>query len=244
MDQGRAQPSRRMAFAASMGGVLALAGCGSAKGEDGKSGAGEEEVSATEDLMREHGVLRRILIVYRETGGWLGQGRTDFDAAALGKAADLFHVFGEEYHERALEEQHVFPVLQKVGGAGGALVPILLAQHERGRKITVYIRSRCAAGKIAGAAAPALSRTLLDFARMYEAHTAFEDTVPFQAWKAALSENQRDQESRLFEQIERSRFGGDGFEMAVRQISEIEQKLGLADLARYTAAPPPGGPWP
>ncbi len=240
MDQNLARPSRRMAFAVGAGGALAtglsLAGCGRGKGGGDKGGG---EVSATEDLMREHGVLRRILVVYRETAGWLGQGRTDFDATALGQAADLFRAFGEEYHERALEEQHIFPVLKKAGGAGGALAPILLAQHDRGRQITAYVRARCAAGKIAAADAQALSRTLLDFTRMYEAHTAFEDTIVFQAWKKALSDRQRDEAGDQFEQIERSHFGGDGFEMAVGQISQIEQKLGLSDLARYTAAPPP-----
>ena len=30
--------------------------------------------------------------------------------------------------------------------------------------------------------------------------------------------------------------------MAGGQITEIEQKLGLADLARYTTAPPPAAP--
>jgi hemerythrin-like domain-containing protein len=238
MEQDLARPSRRAAFAAggALAAGLALAGC--ARGQGGDKGGGED-VSATEDLMREHGVLRRILIVYRETGGWLGQGRTNFDVAALGQAADLFRAFGEDYHERALEEQHIFPVLQKAGGAGGELVPVLLAQHNRGREITAYIRGRVGGGRIAAADAPELSRALLDFARMYEAHTAFEDTVAFQAWKHALSPKQQDQASDEFEKIERSHFGGDGFDMAVGQISQIEQKLGLSNLARYTAAPPP-----
>jgi hemerythrin-like domain-containing protein len=241
MDRDLARPSRRLAFAAGAGGALAaglaLAGCGGGKGEKGSG----EDVSATEDLMREHGVLRRILVVYNETAGWLAKGRTDFDAVALGQAADLFRAFGEEYHERELEEQHIFPTLQKVGGPGGALVPTLLAQHNRGRELTAYIRARCAGGKIAAAQAPDVARVLTDFTRMYAAHTAFEDTVAFQAWKQALSEKQRDEAGETFEKIERSHFGGDGFDMAVDQVAQIEQRLGLADLARYTAGPPPAG---
>jgi hypothetical protein len=72
---------------------------------------------------------------------------------------------------------------------------------------------------------------------MYEAHTAFEDTIAFQAWKRALSDKERAQVAETFEKIERSHFNGDGFEMAAGQIAQIEQRLGLADLARYTAAP-------
>ena len=42
-----------------------------------------------------------------------------------------------------------------------------------------------------------------------------------------------------FEDIERRQFGKDGFEDAVAQIGQIEEALGLADLARFNAPPPP-----
>lgn len=233
MDQDQARPSRRAAFL-SAGGVLAaglaLASC-SKRPEKPEAG----EVSAVEDLMREHGVLRRILVIYREAAGWLTQGRTGFDAGALGQAADLFRAFGEEYHERELEEQHLFPQLQKAGGPGAALVPVLLAQHARGREATAFVRARCAGGKIAVADAAPLAKVLLDFTRMYEAHTAFEDTVAFQAWRRSLSPKDLAAAGEQFEQIEHSHFGGDGFDMAVDQVAQIEQRLGLADLSRYTA---------
>jgi hypothetical protein len=37
---------------------------------------------------------------------------------------------------------------------------------------------------------------------------------------------------------ERQTFGRDGFEHAVKEIAEIEQTLGFADLAQFTAPPP------
>jgi hemerythrin-like domain-containing protein len=236
MTQHLARPSRRAAFVATGGALaagLALAGCGGKPTDKSKG----DDVSANEDLMREHGVLRRILVVYRETAGWLEAGRTDFDASALGQAADLFRAFGEDYHERELEEQHIFPQLQKTGGPAADLVPVLLAQHARGREATAFVRARCAGDRIAAADARGLARVLQDFARMYEAHTAFEDTLVFQAWRESMSDKQRDASGEQFEQIERSHFNGDGFEMAVGQIAQIEHKLGLADLAHYTAQP-------
>ena len=42
-----------------------------------------------------------------------------------------------------------------------------------------------------------------------------------------------------FEEIEHERFGKDGFEDAVARIFKVEQALGLADLAAFTASPPP-----
>ncbi|HZZ32325.1 MAG TPA: hemerythrin domain-containing protein [Phenylobacterium sp.] len=227
--------SRRAAFTAAtglaVGAALALPGC--AKREGG------EDVSATEDLMREHGVLRRILVVYREVGPVLRTAPASLDAAALGQAAGLFKTFGEDYHEKKLEEQHIFPAVQKTGGEAGGLVATLLAQHDRGREITAYVTARCASGKVAIADAEPLARALGDFARMYEAHTAYEDTIVFQAWRKSLSKAQLKEAGDQFEDIERAQFKGDGFDMAVDQITQIEQRLGLHDLGRFTA-PAPG----
>jgi hemerythrin-like domain-containing protein len=61
------------------------------------------------------------------------------DAAALRQVAQLFRTFGEDYHERMLEEQHIFPVIRKRGGALQRYVDILTDQHNRGREITDYV---------------------------------------------------------------------------------------------------------
>ena len=52
--------------------------------------SGDDDISATEDLMREHGVLRRALIVYAELTSLLQAGRRDLNLAALGETAKLF----------------------------------------------------------------------------------------------------------------------------------------------------------
>jgi hemerythrin-like domain-containing protein len=228
--------SRRTAMGAAtglaLGAALILPGCA-------KSG-GDEDISATEDLMREHGVLRRILVVYRETAEVLRKAPDRLDAAALGQAATLFKTFGEDYHERKLEEQHIFPAVQKGGGEAAGLVATLLAQHDRGREITAFVTGKCAGGKIGAADADPLARALEGFARMYEAHTAYEDTVVFPAWKKTMSPKQLDEAGDQFEEIEKAQFKGDGFDMAVDQIAGIEQRLGLHDLGRFTAAPAGG----
>jgi len=76
----------------------------------------EPEVSATEDLMREHGVIRRALLVYFEAVPKLRAKSSTVDPAALHQTAQLFRTFGEDYHERMLEEQHIFPLIRKQGG--------------------------------------------------------------------------------------------------------------------------------
>jgi hypothetical protein len=96
----------------------AAAACGLVLPAHAGDGGGGEDVSATEDLMREHGVLRRTLIVYAELVPRLRSKPEAVDAGALAEAAALFRTFGEDYHERSLEEQYVFP---EVGGAGATL---------------------------------------------------------------------------------------------------------------------------
>ncbi|MGH8323680.1 MAG: hypothetical protein ACRETD_07765 [Steroidobacteraceae bacterium] len=64
--------------------ALPLAACG---------GGGSD---AVEDLMREHGVLRRVLLVYRLCSAKLRSGQS-FDTGALNGAAILFQRFGEDY---------------------------------------------------------------------------------------------------------------------------------------------------
>jgi hemerythrin-like domain-containing protein len=236
MSQTMHPASRRSALVASLGlvvgGGLLASGCAK-EGEEG-----EEDVSATEDLMREHGVLRRILVVYRELVPVLRSNPGSIDAGAVAAAADLFRNFGEAYHEGQLEERHIFPAVQKAGGEGAGLVSTLLAQHQRGREITAFVRERSGAGKIAAGDAEPLARALDGFVRMYAAHTAYEDTIVFQAWKKSLSKTQLEEAGEQFEQIERQQFKGDGFDLAVDEIARIEQRLGLHDLARFTAAPP------
>jgi hemerythrin-like domain-containing protein len=216
------------------GAVLLLPGC-----EKEKEEKGEGEVSATEDLMREHGVLRRLLIVYREGANLLRTAPTTFDAGALGEASDLFRTFGEDYHEKQLEEQHVFPAVKALGGGAAGLIDALLAQHARGREINAYIKAKSASGTIGAAGVEPLAMALESFARMYEAHAAYEDTIVFQAWKASLSESQLHETGEKFEEIEHKQFSGDGFDQAVDQVARIEERLRLHDLGRYTASPAP-----
>jgi hemerythrin superfamily protein len=72
---------------------------------------------------------------------------------------------------------------------------------------------------------------------MYEAHTAWEDTVIFPTWKKTQSKARLDDLAEKFEDIEHQQFGKDGFDDAVARISHIEHLLGLDDLAVYTAEP-------
>jgi hemerythrin-like domain-containing protein len=195
-----------------------------------------KEVGAVEDLMREHGVIRRIVLLFRNFSTDLQAGHR-IDPQILQRAATLFRNFGEDYHERKLEEEHIFPALVKAGGPGAAYVDVLKAQHDRGRQITDYILAATGNGTIT-ADAGQLSAALGGLELMYEHHAAREDTIVFPAWKAALSGHQLEEMGEKFEDIEKKQFGKDGFEDAVKQIADIEQVAGLADIAQFTPPSP------
>jgi hemerythrin-like domain-containing protein len=208
----------------------------SAAADAPKAAEQAEDVSATEDLMREHGVIRRILVVYRLSAAHLRAKPASVPLDSLRRAAKLMHTFGEEYHEKQLEEAHLFPAVKKADGAAAREIDTLLAQHQRGREITDYILA--VTQKAVGMGAEPLARTLEAFALMYEEHAAREDTIVFPAWKKALSAKQLDEMGELFEALEHKTFGKDGFDDAVEQIGAIERAMGL-DNAALTAPPPP-----
>ena len=216
---------------------------GSATNDENKPPAPGEttpvEVTATEDLMREHGVLRRALLVYQESAVKLRQDATSLPAEALEKTAQLFRVFGEDYHEKRLEEGYIIPLIRKVQGPVAAYADVLVAQHARGREITEYVLSISKGDRIASHQVDGLAKALESFVRMYEHHAAIEDTVVLPAWKTTAGEQEYSELSEKFEDIETEMFGEDGFESALRRMEEIESSLGLTNLEMFTAPPPP-----
>ncbi|HLJ20989.1 MAG TPA: hemerythrin domain-containing protein [Stellaceae bacterium] len=215
-----------------------LAGAGVLIAAPGLASAASDNVTATEDLMREHGVLRRSVIVYREAAARLSGEGGQVPSGVLHDTALLFRRFGEDYHERQLEEAFIFPEVAKQGGALAHYADILKQQHDRGREITDYILAATHEGG-PGTDLQRLSTTLLQFARMYERHMADEDTVVFTAWKKALSASRYKDMGEKFEEIEHKTFGADGFDEGVSTIARIETELGIADIAGFTAPAPP-----
>lgn len=71
------------------------------------AGQDEAEVSPLEDLMREHGLLNRVLLIYDHCADRL-QSKQTIDLKALTDARGIIKNFVEAYHEK-LEEEHLFP---------------------------------------------------------------------------------------------------------------------------------------
>jgi hemerythrin-like domain-containing protein len=199
-----------------VGASLLLAGCRRGEGTNSQTEARDEstgkadenqigdEVTATEDLMREHGVLRRALLVYSAVALKLRSNASVVAPDALAKTAKLFREFGEEYHEKKLEEAYIFPAVKKAGGEAATYPDILVVQHNRGREITDYIIDVAQGAKLGASNAEPMAKALEAFVLMYRNHAAREDTIIFPAWKVTMTGKQLDEMKRSLKTLSTS----------------------------------------
>jgi hemerythrin-like domain-containing protein len=169
------------------------------------------EVSPIEDLMREHGVLRRTLLVYEE----------------------IINKFVEDYHEK-LEEDHLFPRFEKAGQLVD-LVTVLRRQHQAGRRLTAEILKLGEPGGLkTREARERVADRLRLFIRMYRPHAAREDTVLFPAFRSLVPAREYEALGEDFEGKEKALFGEEGFERMVAEVAALEKQLGIYDLDQFT----------
>ena len=226
-----------LAGAAGTGLVLLAGGAQAAKPADRNKQPAKEkggDIPPTEDLMREHGVLRRLLLVYDEAARRLTTEDTGA-IAVVASAANIVHRFVEGYHER-LEEDFVFPKLEKAGMLTD-LTKVLRVQHAAGRKLTDAITKSAKAGQAATAEQRrALVVDLQSFGRMYAPHAAWEDTELFPVYREQFTEAELDKLGDQFEDQEHKLLGSGGFEGSLREVADLEKALGVHDLAKFTPA--------
>lgn len=223
---------RLLAAAAALGvGPFAISR-GQVLGDDSKGKAGEE-VAALEDLMREHGVLNRILLIYEEGLRQLGD-KEDVPPDVFHKPATLVRQFVEDYHEK-LEEKFIFPEFEKQKRLVD-LVEILRQQHKVGRKVTdVILRNTIPAQFSKEAARKELVAACRSFIRMYRPHEAREDTVLFPEFHKIVPAKRILELGEQFEKEENRLFGAEGFEKTVDQVAAVEKQLGIDALSHFTA---------
>ncbi|HEV8112626.1 MAG TPA: hemerythrin domain-containing protein [Planctomycetota bacterium] len=225
------RPERRtFLIGMASGSAVVLGSCASSpdREAEGSSEASstEAEVTPGEDLMQEHGVLERVLLLYGESVRRM-DGKEDMDPAVVTQAAGIIRRFVEDYHERN-EERHVFPRLE-AAKREVALVATLRRQHERGRELTDEIVRLSKAG-----VSSELSDRLREFERMYRPHAAREDTVVFPAFRSVVGRSAYAELGEQFEDEEHVRLGDHGFEATVAEVARLEATLGIDNLDRFT----------
>ena len=223
----------RTAAAASMATLGSVAIPSAAQGRSSKRGSEpEEEISAAEDLMREHGVLDRILLIF-EAGLRRLHGNEEIAPDVFQRSAMLVRNFVEDYHER-LEEKFIFPEFESRKKLTD-LVKVLRKQHQAGREVTEVILRQAAPARFRKAEGrDDLVRAARAFIRMYRPHEAREDTVLFPALGKLVPARKLRELGEQFEKEEDKLFGEEGFEKVVAQVAGIEKQLGIYDLDQFT----------
>jgi hemerythrin-like domain-containing protein len=192
----------------------------------------DEGVTAPEDLMKEHGVLNRCLLIYEE-GMRRIQNANEVSPDVFHHTAQLVRTFVEEYHEQN-EEKYVFPEFERANRLV-ELIQTLKTQHRVGRSVTARIldlsqparfRSREVRDQLVQACA--------SFIRMYRPHEAREDTVLFPALRTILKPKQVQELGERMEEDEKKVLGDEGFEKSLDQVTAAEKQLGIYELSQFT----------
>jgi hemerythrin-like domain-containing protein len=191
----------------------------------------EEKVTPPEDLMREHGILDRVLLIY-EAGIRKFARTEDFDPGVLTRSAEIVRDFIEDYHEKN-EETYVFPRFREARTMSG-LVDTLMIQHRAGRRVTATILKLAPNSGRDGDDRRQLVSSMQIFINMYRPHAAREDTDLFPKLHQLVSTHEYDAMAEEFEHEEHRLFGEDGFEKMADRVAEVERAMGIYDLNQFT----------
>lgn len=188
------------------------------------------EVSPIEDLMREHGALSRVLLIYEEIIRRI-ENNAAVPTKELSQTTEIIQNFIQNYHEK-LEENYVFVRFQNNKDKLKALVDTLLQQHQAGRKIIAAIVAKENPQNIEEK--QQLVKSMRAFIKMYRPHKGREDTILFPALHATLSAKEYQELGETFEDQEHKLFGENGFVTIVNKIEAIEKSLGIYKLSQFT----------
>jgi hemerythrin-like domain-containing protein len=196
--------------------------------------AKESVIPLTEDLMREHGILHRLLSIYDKVAEQLGH-HTPVRRAIVEEAVTIMKNFIDDYHQK-LEEEYLFPQFKK-HSSYKTLVKTLEKQHNIGRQLNARIKEIAMHDNIFNK--PTYKTHLLAllkaYSSMFRVHTAREDTELFPHARSVMPTYKFNSLSRIFEDREVALFGHDGFTVILGKVIALEKALGIYRLEKANA---------
>lgn len=213
----------------------------------------EQSESVVEDLMSEHSLLDRVLLIYEEIISRM-ENNKPFDRGIIKAAALIIRAFIEDFHEPN-EEAYIFPVLIK-HHKEVELVNELISQHRLSRTLTDTIiklsEEKIINKQLANGNKQAIDghkQLLMDpekinkqqliinmqkFVYLYRFHESREDTVVFREFKKLISEKEYKRIGKILEEAEEKKFGKDGYENILGFVEALEKLLDIYDLKKIT----------
>lgn len=229
MNRNLAVPRRLLIGAGLLFPAMALATPGR-QAAPGRKPMGEMPVPATEDLMREHGVLARVLLIYEAGARRLGQGE-DIEPTIFVQAGEIMRDFVHDYHETSEEEQ-LFERFRKAGRMV-ELVDVLQLQHAAGRRLTEHLL-QLAPNTTTKEKRSGMIEAMKASIALHRPHVAREDTDLFPTLRSLVTANTFDDISEALEKAEKAKLGGGGFESVVKRVEALEKRISTHDLSQFT----------
>lgn len=203
--------------------------------EAGKSMAQKDVLTPMEDLACQHAVARRVLMVYRMNAS-RESGATQMPMQSVTTAATMLRSMVEDFHVK-FEEENVFPLFEKANKLTD-LVSTLRDQHAAARRLTDSIL-QATRSTTASAPTAALARNLMAYARMIEAHTAYEETLLYPQIRVIASDADYERLQKTMQDADRQKLGPEGVAGLLSKVADLERSAGIMGLAQFT--PKAGG---
>ncbi|HTY91404.1 MAG TPA: hemerythrin domain-containing protein [Methanocella sp.] len=193
----------------------------------------QEESSPMEDLMREHGVIERIFLIYQRILEKSITGQ-EIDISVINRASHIVDRYISNHHEHN-EENYIFPKFREANYIV-ELVDTLEHQHDVSRELNHQIMDL--SSQSADISQEDLVR-LLDrcgmFINMYLPHISRENTILFPTFFDIVSNEYIQEVKERMEDEEEQVLGDTGFRGLIGRVSELEKKIGCYELSQYTA---------
>jgi hemerythrin-like domain-containing protein len=195
-------------------------------------------LEAGEDLMEEHGVLGRLLLIYDALSIKLRNAHSEQERnlakSCLSESTQLIINNIQGNHER-IEELVIFPALRKAN-MHNDLVAILVLQHHTGQELINTIAKKLHSGAAkTEAGRNELADLTHSFSTMYRPHALREDTVIFPTLHRIMSPDAYQQLSESVRTLETKMVHNPTLEDILKQVDQLETALSIHDLAQFTA---------
>lgn len=195
-----------------------------------KTKASDATITATERLMRNNGVLMRVLVIYDAGIRRLGQDE-DIEPSVFIQTGEIMRDFVHAYHEKAEEEQ-VFPHFKKAGRMV-PLVEVLQAQHQAGQKLTERILQTAESARTSKTDRTAMIEAMQASCTLYRPHMARETTDLLPTLRSLVTPAEFDEIGEALVKREVALFGADGLEKVAKRVEALEKRIGIHDLSQF-----------
>ncbi|WP_230742715.1 hemerythrin domain-containing protein [Methanooceanicella nereidis] len=197
----------------------------------GRLEKGLREISATEELSREHAILTRLIIAMENVLTRLSSDMKT-DLTPLNQSALIIKNIVIDHHMK-FEEENIYPKF-KYDKTLMEVADKLQAQHDMARETTKRMLELTKSKKIGNEKErDELIQSGIMMSDLIRVHIAWEESVLFTALQAALPKSSIEELDRKMLEDEAKFIGDEGLEKLFDDLSRIERAAGTHDISAF-----------